>query len=279
MIPLPPVHGMRSLRSGRRRFHGERQSLPGCKECSFPTLSGTAAAPVRRAWLGDYGAACYAGSHSLFHVLDIGFFQVGIHVFFDAQFRENNVAPKRHPGMLENRPDAPQGATVYGYQQLVASGSLSLVSWTPSADCQLLDVLLRVEDGRGGEAYQSYVIRVGDPPGNTPQNPNAAFENDIAQLNGKNLRHVRFRIQFDLGPLAPPPNPIVNVFTGRLLCFCISATTVAESTPPESTLPLAGSERLYARASLVMLSSKMSTSFPCSTSLLARCSTSSETWI
>ncbi|MBN2489522.1 MAG: right-handed parallel beta-helix repeat-containing protein [Planctomycetes bacterium] len=51
------------------------------------------------------------------------------------------------------------------------------------------------------------------PPGNTTQNPNAAFTSDIAQLNGKNLRYVRFRIQFDLGALVPPPNPIV---IGRL---------------------------------------------------------------
>src|SRR5205823_13784743 len=32
-------------------------------------------------------------------------------------------------------------------------------------------------------------------------------------------------------------NPMVNVFTGRLLCDCISATTVLESIPPERNAP------------------------------------------
>jgi hypothetical protein len=51
------------------------------------------------------------------------------------------------------------------------------------------------------------------PAGNTTQNPNAAFEPDIRKLNGQSLRHVRFRVRFDLGPVKPPA-PVVVI--GRL---------------------------------------------------------------
>jgi hypothetical protein len=49
------------------------------------------------------------------------------------------------------------------------------------------------------------------PPGNTWRNPNAAFEPDIRKLNGKSLRYVRFRIQFDLGPVKPPATPAIVI--------------------------------------------------------------------
>jgi len=52
------------------------------------------------------------------------------------------------------------------------------------------------------------------PPGNTQQNPNAAFEPDIRKLNGQSLRYVRFEIRFDLGSVIPPTPP--DVIIGRI---------------------------------------------------------------
>ena len=46
--------------------------------------------------------------------------------------------------------------------------------------------------------------------------------------------------------------------------------TNAGSSPPDNVLPEGGTVRLYARASLVMLSRRIMTSFLCSTSLFAR---------
>ena len=48
------------------------------------------------------------------------------------------------------------------------------------------------------------------------------------------------------------------------------------SIPPERVRPVGDMVRLYARASRVMLSNKMTTSFPCSTKRCARSRTSSE---
>ena len=52
-----------------------------------------------------------------------------------------------------------------------------------------------------------------------------------------------------------------------------------ESSPPDNTLPLEGIVALYALASLVIESSKITTSFPCSTNLFAFSNTISATWI
>jgi len=50
------------------------------------------------------------------------------------------------------------------------------------------------------------------PAGNTQQNPYAAFETDITKLRGQNLRFLRFRITFNIGPRQkgqPAPNQVV----------------------------------------------------------------------
>ncbi|MNJ48825.1 hypothetical protein D3C77_440310 [compost metagenome] len=53
----------------------------------------------------------------------------------------------------------------------------------------------------------------------------------------------------------------------------------AGSIPPLNVRPDGGTTKLYARAKRVILSSKITTSFLCSTSLNARCNTSSATLI
>ena len=50
---------------------------------------------------------------------------------------------------------------------------------------------------------------------------------------------------------------------------CFGGVNAVESTPPDKILPLAGVAKLWARARRVIESSKMTTSFPSSTSLLA----------
>ena len=52
-----------------------------------------------------------------------------------------------------------------------------------------------------------------------------------------------------------------------------------ESTPPDRILPDAGAARLYARASRVIESSRIATSWPISARRLARSRTSSVTWM
>ena len=50
------------------------------------------------------------------------------------------------------------------------------------------------------------------PAGNTQQNPYAVFETDISQLRGQDLRFLRFRITFGIGPRQkgqPAPNQVV----------------------------------------------------------------------
>ena len=49
------------------------------------------------------------------------------------------------------------------------------------------------------------------PAGNTVQNPFAKFENDIQKMRGGTIRHIRFFITFDLGPISVPPPPQVVV--------------------------------------------------------------------
>ncbi len=49
------------------------------------------------------------------------------------------------------------------------------------------------------------------PAGNTMQNPFAKFENDIQKMRGGKIRHIRFFITFDLGPVTVPPPPQVVV--------------------------------------------------------------------
>ncbi len=60
-----------------------------------------------------------------------------------------------------------------------------------------------------------------------------------------------------------PPSSILRAAPKNLLGLC----SAAESKPPERVRPVAGTVKLYALASLVMLSSSMTTSRPFSTSL------------
>ena len=70
-----------------------------------------------------------------------------------------------------------------------------------------------------------------------------------------------------------PPSRIFLAAPKKRFGIC----SAAGSRPPESVLPLGGTVRLYARVSLVMLSSRIHTSFLCSTRRFARSITISAT--
>ena len=71
-----------------------------------------------------------------------------------------------------------------------------------------------------------------------------------------------------------PPSSMLRAAPKNRLGFC----RALESTPPDSTLPEGGTTMLYALANRVMESSRMTTSFLCSTRRLAFSITISATW-
>ncbi|CAB5720904.1 Uncharacterised protein [Providencia rettgeri] len=71
-----------------------------------------------------------------------------------------------------------------------------------------------------------------------------------------------------------PPSAVLRAAPKNLFGFCKAFA----STPPDSTRPDAGDTVLYVRASLVIESSKITTSCLCSTNLLAFSITISANW-
>src|SRR6476620_7160902 len=74
--------------------------------------------------------------------------------------------------------------------------------------------------------------------------------------------------------VSDPPSSMLRAAPKKRFGFC----SALASTPPVSTLPDAGTTVLYARASRVIESSRITTSFLCSTSRFAFSSTISATW-
>ena len=70
-----------------------------------------------------------------------------------------------------------------------------------------------------------------------------------------------------------PPNSIFLAAPKNFFGLCNAAGSI----PPDNVFPDDGITRLYALASLVILSSNITTSFPCSTTLFALSSTISAT--